>query len=433
MLVKKVKPADDLQAAIDEVRDEGGGKLIIEAGTHLTGPIRLTSNLELKLESGAIIKFMDDPSLYPPVWTRWEGVECYAMHPLVYASDEHDVSIVGDGVIDGSGTKWWKKFKQIEKENRTTPREDYELRLAKLNPNYLTRTGGGGRPSTQFLRPPLVQFWQCETITISGVTLQNSSFWTLHTVYSHDIKIDSVKFYNPSDAINTDAVDIDSSENVIVSHCVIDVGDDGVTLKSGSGSDGLKINKPTKNVKVTDCEILSSHGGIAIGSETAAGINNVEVSDCTFKGTRRGIRLKSRRTRGGTIENIKLRNLTMDQCWCPISLEQYFAPGVLPSEESTVLSDVAQPVDETTPHIKNVEIKNIRATNVRATAAFIVGLPESNIQNVKIENFTWTLAPIKQLLPTYFAEETGGRFHDDERGIKTVNVTSLSINGKYFE
>lgn len=430
MLVIKVKATEDIQAAIDQIGQAGGGQLIVEPGEYLTGPLELVSNLNLTLEEGAIIRFKDDPMLYPPVWTRWEGVECYAMHPLLYASEKQNVKIDGMGIIDGAGASWWDKFRDIESEDRILPREPYEKRLAELNTDYKTRTGGGGRPSTQYLRPPLVQFWKCADIVIDGITLKNSPFWTLHMVYSNQITIKNMTFSNPADAINTDAMDIDSSENVTVSHCLLDVGDDGVTLKSGSGKDGIRVNRPTKSVKVSDCRILASHGGIAIGSETAAGISDVEVSNCTFEGTRRGIRLKSRRTRGGTIKNIKLQNLKMDACWCPISLEQYFAPGVLPNEEATVLSEQPQPVDETTPHIKNIEIKNITATNVRATAAFIVGLPEANIENVKIENFNWSLANEDQLLPTERAEETGGRFHDDSRDIKTINVTNLSVNGE---
>lgn len=429
MSVIRVSVSESIQAAIDEI-GLSGGEIVITRGEHITGPIDLTSNLTLNLEKGAIIKFKDDPLLYPPVWTRWEGIECYAMHPLMYADGKKNIVIKGDGIIDGSGLEWWNKFRQIESENRILPREQYELNLAKLNPDYKERTGGGGRPSTQFLRPPLVQFWNCHGITLEGITLQNSPFWTLHMVYSDQILVQNMTFSNPANAINTDAMDIDSSQEVIIKQCLIDVGDDGVTLKSGSGKDGIRVNRPTKNVKVSDCKILASHGGIAIGSETAAGISDVEVNNCTFDGTRRGIRLKSRRTRGGTIENISLSDLKMDRCWCPISLEQYFAPGVLPEEEKTVLDKGSQPVDETTPHIRNINIKNIMATNVRASAAFIVGLPEANIENVNIDNFNWSLTSNEKLLPTDRAEETGGRFHDNDRGIKTINVTNLTINGQ---
>lgn len=430
MLVIRVGVSEDIQTAIDRIEQAGSGELVIAAGKHITGPLNLASNLVITLQPGAVIQFKDDPNLYPPVWTRWEGIECYAMHPLLYADRKENIVIQGEGIIDGAGEQWWAKFREIESEDRILPKEKYELELAKLNPDYKERTGGGGRPSTQFLRPPLVQFWQCHNVTLDGITLKNSPFWTLHMVYSKQITIKNMTFSNPANAINTDAMDIDSSEDVTVTHCLLDVGDDGVTLKSGSGKDGIRVNRPTRNVKVSDCKILASHGGIAIGSETAAGISDVEVSNCTFDGTRRGIRLKSRRTRGGTIENIRLSDLKMDACWCPISLEQYFAPGVLPEEEATVLSKEPQPVDETTPHIRNIEIQNIEATNVRATAAFIVGLPESNIESVNIDNFDWSLAKKEDLLPTSRAEETGGRFQDDDRGIKTINVTNLSVNGQ---
>ncbi|MDR3191234.1 MAG: right-handed parallel beta-helix repeat-containing protein [Lactobacillaceae bacterium] len=405
-------------------------EVIVPRGIHVTGPITLRSNLTITFEKAAILRFSDDPTLYKPIWTRWEGIECYAMHPLLYAADAENITIQGYGIIDGAGQAWWDKFRQIEEEDRTLPREQYELDLAALNPDYKTRTGGGGRPSTQFLRPPLVQFWKCSNITLKDFMLENSPFWTLHLVYSSEILIDGMVFRNPADAINTDAMDIDSSKNVHIKNCLLDVGDDGVTLKSGSGEDGLKIGIPTENVTVNNCTILASHGGIAIGSETAAGIKNVFVKNCTFDGTRRGVRLKSRRTRGGTIENIQLDNLQMDSCWCPITLEMYFAPGVLPEEEATVLSMDAQPVTAATPHIKDVKITNIEATNVRASAAFIVGLPEAPIENVEIENFNWSLASEVDLLPAEYAEETGGRFHDGDRGIKTINVNNLNINGE---
>ncbi|MDR3240748.1 MAG: right-handed parallel beta-helix repeat-containing protein [Lactobacillaceae bacterium] len=428
-LTVSIDDYQNFQQALDMNNHAEQLEVIVTTGVHKTGPIDLRSNLTITFEDDGVLQFDDDPSLYQPIWTRWEGIECYAMHPLLYAAGQSNITIRGNGRIDGSGQGWWEKFRQIEAEDRTLPREDYELRLAELNPDYKTRTGGGGRPSTQFLRPPLVQFWKCQNINLQDFTIENSPFWTLHLLYSSDIVINNMTFRNPADAINTDAMDIDSSQNVKVTNCLLDVGDDGVTLKSGSGEDGLKIGIPTENVTVDNCKILASHGGIAIGSETAAGIKDVFVKNCAFEGTRRGIRLKSRRTRGGTIQNIQLDNLQMDSCWCPITLEMYFAPGVLPDEEATVLSMDEQPVTPATPHIRDVKITNVNATNVRATAAFIVGLPEAPIENVTIENFDWSLASEENLLPTERAEETGGRFHDDDRGIKTVNVEHLQING----
>lgn len=420
---------ESVQAAIDFLSEKDEKReLVIPAGVVETGALNLISNLTLNLETGAVLKFVDNPNVYDPIWTRWEGVECYAMHPLLYASGCENIRITGLGTIDGSGKAWWEKFTKIEQEDRTQPHEDYELRLAKLNPDYKERTGGGARPCTQFLRPPLIQFWKCKNVTFENFTLQNSPFWTLHIVYSEDITIQRMIIKNPANAINTDAIDIDSCKNVVIKDSLFDVGDDAITLKSGSGADGLRVNIPTENVKVRNCKILASHGGIAIGSETAGGIKNIDVKDCKFIGTQRGIRLKSRRGRGGTIENITLENLEMDGCWCPIVLGMYFAPGILPQEEATLLSVKAQEVVPTTPHIKNINIKNINAINVRSTAAFIVGLPESPIENVEIDNFNWRLAPVENLLETWNSEPTKGLFHDENRGIKTINIKNLTIN-----
>ncbi|GAB2021482.1 glycoside hydrolase family 28 protein [Pseudolactococcus yaeyamensis] len=427
--VFRINESDSIETALDTIKSEGGGHLILSKGQYKTSGISLCSNLTLELESGSVLTFTDDPNDYPPIWTRWEGVECFAMKPLIYADDVENVAIIGSGIIDGNGRKWWEMFADIESENRTQPREAYELRLAALNPDYGSRTGGGARPSTQFLRPPLIQFWKSQNIKIQGVTIQNSPFWTLHTVYSQEISIDQVTIYNPHDAINTDAIDIDSCRNVRITNSIFDVGDDAITLKSGSGADGLRINRPTEEVQVNNCKILASHGGIAIGSETAGGIKNVMVTDCEFQGTQRGIRLKSRRGRGGIIENIHLKNLVMTGCWCPIVLGMYFAPGVLPHERKVILNPEMEQKTATTPSIRNIIIDNLQADQVRSTAAFIVGLPESKIENVDITNFSWSLAAEEELLDTSNTEPTEGLFHDNDRGIKTINVSHLTING----
>ena len=415
-----------LQAAIDAIAANGGGELVVPSGEYRTGPITLCSNLTLTLLPGAHIVFDDDSMQYSPIWTRWEGIECWAMHPLVYAADAENITIRGAGIIDGNGKKWWDRFRQNEDSGQSEPIFPDELRLAELNPDYKSRPGGGARPQTQYLRPPLMQFWRCKNVNLEGFELRNSPFWTLHTVYTNNIRISGMTIFNPADAINTDAIDIDSCSDVLIENCKLDVGDDAVTLKSGSGPDGVRINLPTQNVTVRNCDIYASHGGLAIGSETAGGIKNVEIDNCRFIGTQRGVRIKTRRTRGGTIENITIRDLQMDKVWCPIVIGMYFQPGVDPDNPDYhwIMSPEVQPVTDTTPQIRNVLIENVAATNVRSTAAFIVGLPEMPIENVMIKNFNYSLAPESDLLDTQNTEPTGGLFHDADRGIKIVNAAA---------
>ncbi|MDR3242290.1 MAG: glycoside hydrolase family 28 protein [Lactobacillaceae bacterium] len=447
----------DIQAEINLIELRGGGELVIPAGVHQTGPLTLCSNLTIIFADNARVQFIPDPNLYPPVWTRWEGVECYAMHPLVFANECENIKLLGSrktpiksfgdendlmqnenfhqaksgtdtkqqvGILDGNGATWWDLFRAHKTNNQTEPTYPYEIELAKLNPDYLTQPGGGGGRENQFLRPPLLQLYKCKNVEISGFNLVNSPFWTLHTVYSEDITIENMAIINPDNSINTDAIDIDSSTQVNIVGSCLDVGDDAITLKSGSGADGLRVNRPTQNVKVDNCVIYASHGGITIGSETAGGISDVTADDCTFLGTQRAIRIKTRRTRGGVIENIKLNNLKMKRCWCPIAISQFYQPGVnlKNAKEAWILSKEEQPISELTPIIRNVTIKNIEASNCLATAAFIVGLPEQPITQLTIENFKWELAPSDELLPTSEAEMTGGLFNDENRGIKIINA-----------
>jgi len=427
----KISAADypNLQAAIDNIKDAGVGELVVPSGTYHTGPLTLCSNLTITLEPGTHILFDDDSMRYEPIWTRWEGIECWAMHPLLYAADAENITIRGNGVIDGNGQRWWERFRRNEDSGQNEPIYPDEKRLAALNPDYRSRPGGGARPQTQYLRPPLVQFWKCRNINLEDFELRNSPFWTLHTVYCDNVRISGMTIFNPADAINTDAIDIDSCRDVLIENCKLDVGDDAVTLKSGSGPDGVRIGRPTENVVVRNCTIYASHGGLAIGSETAGGVKNVEIDNCQFYGTQRGVRIKTRRTRGGTIENITIRDLQMDEVWCPIVIGMYFQPGVDPDnpDYAAIMSPAAQPVTDTTPHIRNVIIENVAARNVRSTAAFIVGLPESPIENVTIKGFDYTLAPETDLLETWNTEPTGGLFHDADRGIKTINADATFV------
>jgi polygalacturonase len=233
----------------------------------------------------------------------------------------------------------------------------------------------------------------CENIRIENVTVQNSPFWTLHILYSKNALIKNVKVFNPVDAITTDAIDIDSSENCLIEYCLFDVGDDAITLKSGSGEDGMRVNLPTKNVTAKNCTVLASHGGIALGSETAGSIYDVTIENCSFLGTTRAVRLKTRRGRGGTIKDINLKNLEMEKNLCPIVLGMYFQPGLdaEKDENKWFFLEAKQNIDNMTPIIQNITIENVNAKDCRGLKAYIVGLPESPIENLKITNFQATM------------------------------------------
>jgi polygalacturonase len=231
------------------------------------------------------------------------------------------------------------------------------------------------------------------------------------------VEISGVTIVNPHDAPNTDGIDIDSCEGVLVQDCVIDVGDDGIALKSGSGPDGLRVNRPTRDVTVRNCTVKAGHGGIVIGSETAGGIGRVLAEDCSFLGTDRGIRIKSRRGRGGEIADLEFRKLVMVDNLCPIAINMFYRCGAAP-EDTRLFSQFPEPFGPETPVVRNILISGIRASGCRASAGFIAGLPESPVENLTIED------------SVFCTDEQSGIEPDESelyRGIAAVDTKSFRI------
>lgn len=371
--------------ALERLKTAGGGLLEVGPGIWATGPIELFSGCTLSLAEGAVVSFIPEPERYRPVPSRWEGIECHAMHPCLFSSGQQDVSVVGRGCIDGNGGVWWSMFREKQRAGQDRPVSDIEQALAMLNRGYDGQPGGGGGRATQFLRPPAIQFINCRNVIIRDITVINSPFWTIHPVYCENLEISGVTITNPPDAPNTDGIDIDSCVGVLVQDCTISVGDDGIALKSGSGSDGLRVNKPTRDVRVLNCTVGEGHGGIVIGSETAGGISQVLTEACRFIGTDRGIRIKSRRGRGGEIADLVFRNLVMEDNLCPLTINMYYRCGAS-MDDRQLFSLAPGPVDHGTPIVRNIHISGIRATGCRASAGFIAGLPELPIENLAIED-----------------------------------------------
>ncbi|OLS35549.1 glycoside hydrolase family 28 protein [Bacillus sp. MRMR6] len=373
-------------AAIENCEAGGGGTVYIPAGTYVTGPINLRSNMTLYVDAGATVLFKDDFDSYPTVKTRWSGYECYGFSPLIFGDGLQNVTIKGEGCFDGQGEAWWKVNRRLRKgESFTTVRTKEITRLnheliGLLNTNLVEW-------ESQFLRPPLLQFIHCEHVKIEGITLKNSPFWNTHLVYCNDVSVHGVTFKNPSNTPNGDGFDIDSCSNVRISNCHFDVGDDCLCLKSGINEDGRRVGRPTENVTVTNCTMQRGHGGVVFGSENSGGIRNVTVSNCVFIGTDRGIRFKTNRARGGYIKNILVNNIYMEDVFCPLTINSFYRHGVDETDE-TINSLEAIPISEKTPIIEHVQISHVTAKNCRAAAVFIYGLPEMPVKDISISHLT---------------------------------------------
>ncbi len=375
---------------IEKCLKDNGEKIIVPGGKYLTGPIRLKSNINLHLEKDAIILFSSNFDDYPPVKSRWEGVECFGYCPCLYGENLNNVSITGAGLIDGQGCAWWNEFKK-RRQGSKEPLSAREKEFAKLNTGIDLSDCGGGGIGSFFFRPPLIQFNNCSNVLLDGFTSRNSPFWNTHLLYCKDVMVRNATFQNPADGCNGDGLDIDSCSGVKVFDCNFDVNDDCLCFKAGIGIDGMRVNKPCENVVAKNCKMLRGHGSVVMGSETAGGIRNIEISDCVFNGTDRGIRIKSRRGRAGGVENLTLNNITMNSVGCPIVMHLYYECGAKPEEIEALSDRNPRPITKTTPYIKNIKITNVTADNARVAAAFLLGLPEKPIENILFENVKITL------------------------------------------
>lgn len=396
-----------------------GGVLHIGKGTYLTGPLCLKGKeIVLDFAEGSVIRFIADETLYRPVLSRWEGVNCYCMHPCFLITESDGIILKGNGVIEGNGSWWWKKANE-KRNTQMGPVSPMEQELARLNPGYETQQGGGGGRQSQFLRPPLVQILRSNNVKLEGLTLQDSPFWTLHPLYSTNVILKDMKIHNPKDAPNTDGIDVDSCGFVTIKDCDVDVGDDGIALKSGSGPDGIATGLSTHDVLIQGCTVRNAHGGAVIGSETAAGIHAVKVQDCFFDGTDRGIRIKTRRGRGGAISNLHFSAIRTRRNLCALTLNMYYRCGSLDPEEFSLQK---MPVVSTTPSIADVLIENCRMEECTASAAFIVGLPEQPIRGLEIRNCFFSVAE-EHLQDVNESEMYAGLPTPSSRGIRLRNAS----------
>jgi polygalacturonase len=354
-----------IRKAIDAAAKAGGGTVYFPAGKYLTGPIHLKSNITLLIDAGAELHFSDDFDQYlPAVQSRWEGTDVVNFSPLFYAWKAENICITGRGLIDGHGKKWWNTSEGWDDKK---PRPRWSDTFARNNRDVI-KPDEAKWINRGFLRPPFIQPMYCRNVRIQGITIRNSPFWTVNPEFCENVTIEGVTIQNPPSP-NTDGINPESCKYVHISNCHISVGDDCITIKSGKDRAGRQMNAPAEDYTITNCTMLSGHGGVVIGSEMSGGVKKIVISNCIFDGTDRGIRIKTTRGRGGVVEDIRVSNIVMK--------------GI--RKEAIVLDMVyakssPEPVTERTPVFRNMHFSNITAeTNY---AAVIGGLEESPVENI---------------------------------------------------
>jgi polygalacturonase len=390
--------------AIEVCNKEGGGRVVVPAGKYFTGPIHLKSNVNLHVVKEATILFSTDPDDYLPlVFSRWEGVELMNYSPLIYAFEQKNIAITGEGILDGQATaeNWWpwkgqakygwKKGmpNQTDKGNR-----DLLFDMAERGVPVEQRKFGKGF----YLRPQFVQPYRCQNVLIDGVTIINSPMWELNPVLCTNVIMQNITV--TSDGPNNDGCDPESCKNVLIKNCYFNTGDDCIAIKSGRNADGRRINVPSENIIIQNCKMANGHGGVVIGSEISGGVRNVFAENCVMNSPEldRALRIKTSSARGGIIENIYMRNIEVGQV----------------AEQVVRVNMFYEDTGRFIPTVRNVEVRNMVVKHGGKIGVLLEGYEQSPVENLRLINIV--IDDVK--VPYKFSN------------VKNVKFENVVINGK---
>jgi polygalacturonase len=398
--------SEAITRAIAACNQAGGGRVLVPAGTFLTGPVHLKSNVDLHLAAGATLRFLRDPKRYLPlVYSRWEGLECLNYSPFVYSDGQDNIAITGEGTLDGNCDceHWWPwKGRTNCGWSKGQPKQD-DAR------NKLFEMGEKDVPLSQrrfgegaYLRPSFIEPVRARNVLIEGVTITNSPMFEIHPIFCSNVTVRNVKI--ASHGPNNDGCDPDSCRDVLIENTVFDTGDDCIAIKSGRNRDGRRVGVPSENIVIRGCTMKDGHGALTIGSEMSGGVRNVFAEDCQLDSPNldQALRFKTNAMRGGTIENVFFRNIRIGQiAHAVLQIDFNYEEGRNGPEH---------------PVVRNIDIRDVicrkaeRALDVR-------GFPDAKIRNLRLERVKIEAAAKPDIV-------------EDVEGLKLADVT---VNGKRID
>jgi polygalacturonase len=385
---------DAIASAIQQSAKNGGGVVDVPSGMWLTGPIRLESNIELRLETGAVILFSKKFEDYPLFKRPINGYRCV---PMIYGENLENFAITGKGIIDGNGQFW----RPVKKEKMTSHQwkallasggvvsEDGKMwwpsKEAMNGADYLEGFRKSDRkPSPEeiskareFLRPVMVAFDNCKRVLIDGPTFANSPAWTLAPTQSEDVVVRNISVNNPWWGQNTDGIDINSCHEFLLYNSVFSDGDDAICLKPEKPDEQHQDQPSCEDVVIADCTVYHGHGGFVIGSTTYGGAKNISVKNCIFIGTDVGLRFKSSKGRGGLVEKVYVDGIRMKDISSEAILFDLFYSGD---------TGGAQKADRT-PQFQDMHVRNVVCDGA-SDAVVIRGLPEMPVKDISFDSIT---------------------------------------------
>lgn len=357
------------QKAIAACHTAGGGSVVVPKGEFLTGAVRLRSNVNLRVDADATIRFSRDPDKYPLVLTSFEGVELMNYSSFIYALDEENIAVTGSGTIDGNADAehWWSWVRHTRHSSNGTTKNDRDdlFAMGERGVPVEQRVFGPGH----YLRPQFIQPYRCKNILIEGVTLLNSPMWQVTPALCTNVTVRGLTIR--SSGPNTDGCDPESSSDFLIENCFFDTGDDCIAIKSGRNADGRRLQRPSENIVVRNCRMKNGHGGVTVGSEDSGGVRNVFAENCHMDSPHlySALRIKNNAMRGGLIENFYARNIDVGQVGqAALAVNFYYEEGQQGSF---------------TPVARNIQVSNM-TVQTAPRALYLRGFPNAPIENVRL-------------------------------------------------
>ena len=394
-----------IERAIAACSAKGGGRVVIPKGEFLTGAVTLKSDINLYISEGATLRFTHDTSKYPVVYTRYEGTDLMNYSPFIYAFEQNNIGITGQGTIDGNAgcDSWWAWVGGT----RCGP-QDKDHTLAK-DRKMLEDMGERGVPVNErvfgpghYLRPQFIQPFRCQNVLIEGVTLLNSPMWQVTPALCKNVTVQGLTIH--SSGPNTDGCDPDSSSDVLIKNCTFSTGDDCIAIKSGRNADGRRVHTPSENIVVQGCHMKDGHGGVTLGSEVSGGIRNIFAEDCQMDSPnlQMAIRVKNNAMRGGDIENFFIRNIKVGQVAnAGVGIDFYYEEG----ENGKY-----------TPIARNIDIQSLTVEKTKY-ALYMRGFKNAPIENVRLTDCTFANAVSPNVI----------------ENVKELSLHNVRINGKLVD
>jgi polygalacturonase len=323
-----------IQSAIDECARAGGGTVYFPAGKYISGTLFFRSHITLHLAAGAVLVGSSNLDDYPVTVANIRSyTDNYTDKSLIYAEGLINIGLIGQGRINGNGSKFSGPYK---------------------------------------VRPFMIRIINCKNVLVRDVTLMDSPMWLQHYLACENVIIDGITVNNRHDHINNDGIDIDGCNEVRISNCRIISGDDAIVMKS-------TLNRACKDITITNCIISTNSNAIKIGSETTGNFENIVISNCSFYDTHLGgIALQI--MDGGTINGVSVSNIVMNEVGTAILIR---------------LGNRGRPFNEHAPKpgvgmISNIMFNNIQANNTSNLGCSISGLPGYPVKNISLNNIRLT-------------------------------------------